>query len=140
MKKLLLPALIGFLAAQPSQSAVIISDSLNGSASSDLNGATPTTGSGTWLAQNWKRDGSIVSGTTSNAIIGFTANSGLIYELSATLNPTEANGNWMALGFFSGSPGTTTPFWGTADSRAWMLVTGDHTAIQTVSFPCGETG
>jgi hypothetical protein len=73
---------------------VIYSQTFAGS----LVGTTPTTGSGTWAGTNI-----IMSGNTTGAggavSLPFTPQSGFVYELTATIDVTAANGSWLGVGF-----------------------------------------
>jgi hypothetical protein len=91
---------------------VIYSQTFAGS----LVGTTPTTGSGTWAGTNIIMSGNTtaVGGAVS---LPFTPQSGFIYELTATIDLTAANGSWVGVGFlesnndaygFLGSPKTPT--------------------------------
>ena len=102
---------------------VIYSQTFPGS----LVGTTPTTGSGTWAGTNI-----IISGNTTGAggavSLPFTPQSGFVYELTATIDVTAANGSWLGVGFlenndtygFFGSPTTPTAL----RTSGWLTFAG----------------
>lgn len=91
--------------ATTAPAATIYSDPLDGS-SGDLDGTSPDdrggTGTADWVAGNeFNADGS-VAGPDQNeqgAWLPFTPASGMIYTLSADVDVTSVDGDWISLGF-----------------------------------------
>jgi len=115
------PALFGILAITATLScgnafaAVIYSQTFTGGAVT-LAGTTSTTGSGTWTGANIINLNGNSTGVDGAVSLTFTPQSGFIYDLTATINVTAANGSWVGVGFletnatygFFGSPTTPT--------------------------------
>jgi hypothetical protein len=76
--------------------AVIYSQTFTGGTGALVN-TTPTTGDGTWTGDGiLNRDGAVVAGSGADSL-AFTPTSGLVYELTATINTTS--GAWIGVGF-----------------------------------------
>ena len=118
------PALFGILALTATLScgnafaAVIYSQTFTGGAVT-LAGTTTTTGGGTWTgagANIINLDGNTTAGAGGAVSLAFTPQNGFVYDLTATINVTAANGSWLGVGFlenndaygFLGSPKTPT--------------------------------
>ena len=89
-------------------------------------GTTSTTGGGTWAGANLiNLDGNSTAGDGAISL-PFTPQSGFVYELTATINVTGANGTWLGVGFletnslygFFGAKTTPTAL-RTADWQIW---------------------
>jgi hypothetical protein len=77
----------------------IFSQTFNGGSGSLLN-TTPTTGSGTWTGDGiLNRNGALAGRGTD--VLAFTPTSGLVYDLTATINATS--GTWIGVGFLKDS-------------------------------------
>ena len=122
-------AMLG-MAAGTASADVIYSDSFPGGPSAALNGSSPAinvTG-GTWNAPTapsaggWAADGSTTNTASGDqvAYLSFTPTSGNVYTLSATLNPTGNDGNWLGLGF---STTNSTAFY--TNGGPWMFLAGN---------------
>jgi hypothetical protein len=142
--------LVGLPGAPPAEAAIIYSDHFDGLLTDALNGKVPNFRNGyptaTWLAPDagWKANGSRVSITVNpaTAVLPFVPETGKIYELSASLNPTTSlGGDWIGIGFFNRSAGNDLD--DTNVGYAWMLKRGDTGSpafdIYTVPGP-GVTG
>lgn len=135
--------LAAVLMAANANAAVIYFDDFSGSSETGLNGTAPDTRPGTtetWLSSTlWRADGSKPSGG-SGAYLPFVPATGQIYTLSADMNATNTDSNWLALGF-AGATDTsafvnTTPY-------AWIMMRGDRTqndSIQTFPALTQSTG
>lgn len=121
------------LVAGQAQGAVVLADNFSGSG--DLNGRTPTT------AQNagdvWQDTGAgfgtfsagvlTTSGSANTAILPFVPTAGNTYVLSADMNSTSGNGNWISLGFQTGTADGAP--WGSSNSLyGWVYLTGTGSA------------
>ncbi|MHB1767247.1 MAG: hypothetical protein ACYCUV_05270 [Phycisphaerae bacterium] len=94
--------------ADTASASVIYSDNFPGTSTAALNGTSPATDAtaATWSAplapgsDGWAANGATTNTTThAAALLSFTPVSGNVYTLSATLDPTGGNSNWIALGF-----------------------------------------
>lgn len=105
-RTLTLAAVALFAIATTAPAATIIySDPLNGSGS-DLNGTSPAdrggTGTDAWVAgSEFNADGSVAGpdDEEQGAWLPFTPQAGMIYTLSADVDPTGGGGDWISLGF-----------------------------------------
>jgi hypothetical protein len=81
-----------------------------------LVGTSSTTGGGTWAGANLINLGGNSTGVDGAVSLPFTPQSGFVYDLTATIDVTAANGSWVGVGFlesnnaygFFGSPTTPT--------------------------------
>jgi hypothetical protein len=101
------PALFGILALTATLScgnafaAVIYSQTFTGDAVT-LAGTTTTTGGGTWTragANIINLNGNTTAGAGGAVSLAFTPQNGFVYELTATIDVTAANGSWLGVGF-----------------------------------------
>lgn len=134
---LLLPTLCAAALALSSTLAsaqvVILSDNFNRT-EANLDGDSPTVGSGTWTAPNsgapnntpfYSVNGTSVQASSSitNAFLAFTPSTGLVYNLSVDVTVPSGEGNdWAGIGFNNSSG--TNGFANTA-SAPWMFVRGN---------------
>jgi hypothetical protein len=85
-------------------------------ASPPIVGTTSTTGGGTWAGSNIIDLNGNTTGVDGAVSLPFTPQSGFVYELTATIDVTAANGSWVGVGFlesnnaygFFGAPTTPT--------------------------------
>lgn len=132
MKSIALAALILTLASAATAQTVIYSDTFGGSGGDDLNGTTPqvSEGGASWVSGTgsvaWKADGSVTGSGESNAFLPFVPETGRIYTLTATLNPTAAagTGDWLAIGF-TGTAAVADGFH-LLQTAPWMLARVDR--------------
>ena len=115
------PAWFGILALTATLScgnafaAVIYSQTFTGGTGA-LAGTTSTTGGGTWTGANIINLNGNTTGVDGAVSLAFTPQNGFVYDLTATINVTAANGSWLGVGFlenndaygFLGSPKTPT--------------------------------
>ena len=126
---------------------VIYAKDFSGVASPHLNTQAPgiRIGSETWSASAlWKSDGTVgdAGNGSANAFLPFTPVAGKIYTLTATVDVTTTDDDWLALGFTSGK-GTGAWFSGPEiNAAAWMLERGGQGAsgYQTIGFMGPSTG
>jgi hypothetical protein len=125
------PAWFGILALTATLScgnafaAVIYSQTFTGGTGA-LAGTTSTTGGGTWTGANIINLNGNTTGVDGAVSLAFTPQSGFVYELTATINVTGANGTWLGVGFletnslygFFGAKTTPTAL-RTADWQIW---------------------
>lgn len=99
---------IAVLTALPASAQTIFYDTFSGTAA-DLNGTTPTVGSGTWVANtsvDTNGSGLLRAGTESTNYLAFTLSTGKIYELSIDMfgdAPTSDTSQFAGIGFFKDS-------------------------------------
>jgi hypothetical protein len=86
----------GFLSDAAAQ-VVIYSQDFTGGPSA-LAGTTSTTGGGTWVGNGIVRLDGITAGAGADSL-AFTPQNGFVYNLTATINVTAANGSWIGVGF-----------------------------------------
>lgn len=87
-------------AVTTSHAAVIYNQVFTGG-NTTLAGTTPTVGVGTWTGDNLINLNGNTTGTSGAVSLAFTPQSGFIYDLTATINVTAANGSWLGLAFNS---------------------------------------
>ncbi len=87
--------------------AVIYSQTFNGGTGS-LVSTTPTTGVGAWTGDNIINRNGLLEGGWGAVSLAFTPTSGLVYDLTATINTTS--GTWIGVGFLESN--TTYGFFG----------------------------
>ena len=106
----------------------IFSDDFNGS-TSNLDGASPDVGAGTWTAAApFDRNGdvNITNANAGSATLAFTPSNGLIYTLESSVTlSTGGSGDWIGFGFANGqssTSGTGRRFLdgNTPEGRAWI--------------------
>ena len=78
--------------------AVLYSQTFTGGAST-LVGTTPTTGGGTWVGANIINLDGNSTGVGDAVSLAFTPTSGFVYDLTATIDVTNANGSWLGVAF-----------------------------------------
>lgn len=99
MKKITLGAALLALVSTSATAQIIYSHDFSGDGITQLNGATTTTGGGTWSANTIAyTDGTMGSGEGS-ALLPFAPVLNTQYELSMDLTKSDANGDWVGLGF-----------------------------------------
>jgi len=95
-------------AVTTSHAAVIYNQVFTGG-NTTLAGTTSTVGGGVWTGANLiNLDGNTNNPTSGAVSLAFTPQSGFIYDLTATINVTAANGSWLGLAF---NPVNTTYGW-----------------------------
>jgi hypothetical protein len=100
-----------------------------------LLGTTSTVGGGTWSGSNLFNIAGYTTGDGGAIALAFTPQSGLLYELTATINIGNANDSWIGAGFL-GSISDAYGFFGTPDTSAairngdaWTTFPGTTTGI-----------
>ncbi len=125
-----LAAMVAVGLAGTASASVIYSDNFPGSSTAALDGTSPATDAtaATWSAPlalssgGWAANGSTTNtSTNADALLSFTPVSGNVYTLSATLDPTGLNSNWIALGFADAN--SSTPMY--TSGGPWTIVRGN---------------
>jgi hypothetical protein len=104
--------------------AVIYSQTFTGGTGA-LAGTTTTTGNGTWtpnaISSVVDRNGNTTAQYGSISL-AFTPQSGFVYDLTATINVTDANGSWLGVGFLQDNDAYG--FFGTKNNPAALRTAG----------------
>jgi hypothetical protein len=107
-------------------SAVVIYSQTFTGGTGDLAGTTSTVGNGTWTPDIPISSVVNLNGNTTaqygSISLAFTPQSGFVYDLTATINVTAANGSWLGVGFLQANDAYG--FFGTKNNPAALRTTG----------------